>query len=57
LDSDFEDEVCDELPSLRKENAELIDLLDNRDQMLREVKKLRKELELCLKMLELEWMS
>jgi hypothetical protein len=43
-DLDFEDEVCDELSSLRKENEELVDLLDNRDHMLREAKKLRKEL-------------
>jgi DNA repair exonuclease SbcCD ATPase subunit len=41
---DSEDEVCDELSSLRKENEELVDLLDNRDHMLREAKKLRKEL-------------
>jgi hypothetical protein len=38
--SDSEDEVCDELSSLRKENEELVDLLDNRDHMLREAKKL-----------------
>jgi hypothetical protein len=43
-DLDSEDEVCDELSSLRKENEELFDLLDNRDHMLREAKKLRKEL-------------
>jgi hypothetical protein len=44
--SDFEseDEVCDELSSSRKENEELVDLLDNRDHMVREAKKLRKEL-------------
>jgi hypothetical protein len=44
-DSDFdsEDEVCDQLSSLRKGNEELVDLLDNRDHMLREAKKLRKE--------------
>jgi hypothetical protein len=41
---DSEDEVCDELSSLRKKNEELVDLLDNRDHMLREAKKLRKEL-------------
>jgi DNA repair exonuclease SbcCD ATPase subunit len=41
---DSEDEVCDELSSLRKENEELVDLLDNRDHMLREAKKLGKEL-------------
>jgi hypothetical protein len=29
---------------LRKENEELVDLLDNRDHMLREAKKLQKEL-------------
>jgi DNA repair exonuclease SbcCD ATPase subunit len=43
-DLDSEDDVCDELSSLRKENEELVDLLDNRDHMLREAKKLRKEL-------------
>ena len=47
-DSDSEDEVCDELSSLRKENEELVDLLDNRDHMLREAKKLRKELRALL---------
>jgi chromosome segregation ATPase len=41
---DSEDEVCDDLYSLCKENEELVDLLDNRDHMLREAKKLRKEL-------------
>jgi hypothetical protein len=39
-DSDSEDEVCDELSSLRKENEELVDLLDNCDHMLRKAKKL-----------------
>jgi chromosome segregation ATPase len=43
-DLDSEDEVCDELSSLRKENEQLVGLLDNRDHMLREAKKLRKEL-------------
>jgi hypothetical protein len=43
-DLDSENEVCDELSSLRKENEELVDLLDNRNHMLREAKKLRKEL-------------
>jgi predicted nucleic acid-binding Zn-ribbon protein len=47
-DSDSEDEVCDELSSLSKENEELVDLLDNRDHMLREAKKLRKELRTLL---------
>jgi hypothetical protein len=41
---DSEDEVCDEFSSLLKENEELVDLLDNRDHMLREANKLRKEL-------------
>jgi ElaB/YqjD/DUF883 family membrane-anchored ribosome-binding protein len=45
---DSEDEVCDELSSLRKENEELVDLLDNSDHMLREAKKLRKELRALL---------
>jgi hypothetical protein len=47
-DLDSEDEVCDELSSLRKENEELVDLFDNRDHMLREAKKLRKELRALL---------
>jgi hypothetical protein len=47
-DLDSEDEVCDELSSLRKENEELVDLLDNRDHMLREAKRLRKELRALL---------
>jgi hypothetical protein len=47
-DLDSEDEVCDELSSLRKENEELVDLLDNRDHMLRESKKLTKELRALL---------
>jgi predicted nucleic acid-binding Zn-ribbon protein len=47
-DLDSEDEVCDELFSLRKENEELVSLLDNRDHMLREAKKLRKELRALL---------
>jgi predicted nucleic acid-binding Zn-ribbon protein len=47
-DLNSEDEVCDELSSLRKENEELVDLLDNRDHMLREAKKLRKELRALL---------
>jgi hypothetical protein len=45
---DSEDEVCDELSSLRKENEELVDLLDNCDHMLREAKKLMKELRALL---------
>jgi hypothetical protein len=47
-DLDSEDEVCDELSSMRKENEELVDLLDNRDHMVREDKKLRKELRALL---------
>jgi hypothetical protein len=47
-DLDSEDDVCDELSCLSKENEELVDLLDNRDHMLREAKKLRKELRALL---------
>jgi hypothetical protein len=43
-DSDSDDEVHDELPFLRQENERLGLLLDNRDDMLREAKKMRKEL-------------
>jgi hypothetical protein len=43
-DSDSEDEVRDELPFLHEENERLGKLLDNRDDMLREAKKMRKEL-------------
>jgi hypothetical protein len=42
--SDSDDEVHDELPFLRQENERLGLLLDNRDDMLREAKKMRKEL-------------
>jgi hypothetical protein len=48
-DTDSEEEVCDELSSLCKENEELVHLLDNHDHMLREAKKLRKELRALLK--------
>jgi hypothetical protein len=41
-DFDFEDEVRDELPFLREENEHLSQFLDNRDDMLREVKRMRK---------------
>jgi hypothetical protein len=44
LDSDFNDEVRDELPFLHQENDRLGLLLDNHDDMLREAKKMRKEL-------------
>jgi hypothetical protein len=47
-DLDSEDEVCDELSSLCKENEELVDLLDNRDHMLREDKNLRKDFRVLL---------
>jgi signal transduction histidine kinase len=46
LDSD--DEVRDELPFLHLENERLGLLLDNPDDMLREVKKMRKELRALL---------
>jgi hypothetical protein len=42
------DEVRDELPFLRGENERLGKLLDNRDDMLREAKKMRKELRVSL---------
>jgi hypothetical protein len=41
-DSNSDDEVCDELPFLRQENERLGLFLDNRDDMLREAKKMRK---------------
>jgi hypothetical protein len=47
-DSDSEDEVRDELPFLRQENEWIGLLLDNRDDMLREAKKIRKELSASL---------
>jgi hypothetical protein len=56
-DSDTDDEVRDELPFLRLENEWLGLLLDNRDDMLREAKKMMKELGLRLRMLGLEWLS
>jgi hypothetical protein len=46
---DSDDEVRDELPFLRRENEWLGLLLDNRDDMLREAKKTRKELRASLK--------
>jgi DNA repair exonuclease SbcCD ATPase subunit len=48
LDSDSDDEVRDELPFLRRENEPLGSLLDNCDDMLREAKKMRKELRASL---------
>jgi hypothetical protein len=47
-DSDSDDEVHDELPFLRQENERLGLLLDNRDDMLREAKKMKKELRASL---------
>jgi hypothetical protein len=46
--SDSDDEVRDELPFLCQENERLGSLLDNRDDMLREAKKMRKELRASL---------
>jgi hypothetical protein len=43
-DSNSDDEVRDELPFLCQENKWLGLLLDNHDDMLREAKKMRKEL-------------
>jgi hypothetical protein len=47
-DSDSDDEVRDELPLLRQDNERLGLLLDNHDDMLREAKKMRKELRASL---------
>jgi hypothetical protein len=47
-DSNSEDEVHDELPLLSQENERLGLLLDNRDDILREAKKMRKELRASL---------
>jgi hypothetical protein len=47
-DSDSDDEVRDELPFLRQGNERLGLLLDNRDDMLRVAKKMRKELRASL---------
>jgi hypothetical protein len=47
-DADSDDEVRDELPFLRQENERLGLLLDNRDYMLREAKKMRKKLRASL---------
>jgi hypothetical protein len=47
-DSDSDDEVRDELPFLRQKNERLGLLLENRDDMLREAKKMRKELRASL---------
>jgi hypothetical protein len=47
-DSGSDDEVHDELPFLHRENEQLGLLLDNRDDMLKEAKKMRKELRASL---------
>jgi hypothetical protein len=47
-DSDSDDEVRDELRFLRQENEQLGLLLDNRDDMLREAKNMRKDLRASL---------
>jgi hypothetical protein len=47
-DSDSDNEVCDELPFSRQENERLVLLFDNHDDMLREAKKMRKELRASL---------
>jgi hypothetical protein len=47
-DPDSDDEVRDELPFLRQENERLSLFLDNRDDMLREAMKMRKELRASL---------
>jgi hypothetical protein len=48
-DSEDEDEVRDGLPFLREENEHLGQMLDNRDDMLGEAKKMRKEFRASLK--------
>jgi hypothetical protein len=48
LDSESGDKVRDELPFLCQENERLGSLLDNHDDMLREAKKMRKELRASL---------
>jgi hypothetical protein len=47
-DSDSDNEERDELPFLHQDNERLGLLLDNRDDMLREAKKMRKELRASL---------
>jgi flagellar motility protein MotE (MotC chaperone) len=47
-DSDSDDEVRDELPFLHQENEQLGLLLDNHDDLLKEAKKMRKELRASL---------
>jgi hypothetical protein len=47
-DSDSDTDVRDELPFLCEENERLCKLLDNHDDMLRDAKKMRKELRASL---------
>jgi hypothetical protein len=49
--------VRDEFPFLRQESERLGTLLDNRDDMLREAKKMKKSLGLHSRVLGLEWLS
>jgi hypothetical protein len=56
-DSESDDEVRDEFPFLRQESERLGTLLDNRDDMLREAKKMKKSLGLHSRVLGLEWLS
>jgi ElaB/YqjD/DUF883 family membrane-anchored ribosome-binding protein len=61
-DSDSDDEVRDELPFLCQDNERLGLLLDNRDDIVREAKKMRKELRASLedartRVVELEMLS
>jgi ElaB/YqjD/DUF883 family membrane-anchored ribosome-binding protein len=61
-DSDSDDEVRDELPFLCQDNERLGLLLDNRDDIVREAKKMRKELRASLedartRVAELEMLS
>jgi hypothetical protein len=56
-DSDSDDKVCDELPFLRQENERLGLLLDNHNDMLREAKKMRKQLRASLEDARTRWLS
>jgi hypothetical protein len=56
-DSDSEDEVCDELSSLRKENNSWLTCLIILITCLKRLRSLGRSLEPCLKMLGLEWLS
>jgi hypothetical protein len=56
-DSDSKDEVCDELSSLHKENMELVDFPVIAITCLKKLRSLGRSLKLCLRMLELKWLS